>query len=196
MSSSHPFSDRWNHNTHHYPRLRAALPQTARRFLDVGCGEGTLCRYVAATGRAVTGVDVDAGVLPANGSRTRYLAASAEALPFEDAAFDAVTMVMVLHHTEAERALAEVTRVLAPGGLLQVLGAGRFGGWRDVRHEPRDLLTHQVMTRRTTSWEPPTARTDPPATWAEARATVRAALPGCTYRRLPLWRYLATWRKP
>jgi 2-polyprenyl-3-methyl-5-hydroxy-6-metoxy-1,4-benzoquinol methylase len=64
--SNHPFADRWNHNTHHYPRLRAGLPASARRHLDIGCGEGTLCRYVAETGRVVTGVDVDDDALAAD----------------------------------------------------------------------------------------------------------------------------------
>ena len=77
----HPFRERWNHSSHHYPRLRDAVPATARTHLDIGCGEGTLCRYVAERGLAVTGVDVDPAVLPRDDTVT-YATASAEALPF------------------------------------------------------------------------------------------------------------------
>ena len=47
--TSHAFADRWSHHAHHYPLLRSRLPASARRVLDVGCGEGTLCRCVAET---------------------------------------------------------------------------------------------------------------------------------------------------
>jgi SAM-dependent methyltransferase len=193
---SHPFRERWNHNSHHYPRLRDAVPASARSHLDVGCGEGTLCRYVARPGVAVTGVDVDAAVLPRDGGGIHYAVASAEDLPFDDGSFDAVTLVMVLHHVDARRGLAEAARVLAPGGLLQVLGSGRFRGLRDVPFEVRDVLTHQVMARRTVPWEPLTTRLAPASSWDDARSAARDVLPGSTYRRLPLWRYLVSWTKP
>jgi 2-polyprenyl-3-methyl-5-hydroxy-6-metoxy-1,4-benzoquinol methylase len=65
----HPFRERWHHNTH-YPRLRDAIRATARTHLDIGCGEGTLCRYVAERGLAVSGVDVDPSVLPRDDARS------------------------------------------------------------------------------------------------------------------------------
>ena len=105
-------------------------------------------------------------------------------------------MVMVLHHVDAHHGLAEAARVLAPGGLLQVLGAGRFGGPRDVPAEVRDVLTHQVLSRRTVPWEPPTTRLAPASTWDDARSAARDVLPGSTYRRVALWRYLVSWTKP
>ena len=185
----------WNHNTHYYPRLAARLPDAADRgVLDVGCGDGTFCRYIRARGRVV-GTDVDSSVLPAH-SQTAFAVASAEALPFADASFQAVTMVMVLHHVEPHLALAEAARVLTPGGVLLILGQGRFGGWRDGPHELRDLVTQRLVSPRMTPWEPPTAKTSPTDTWAKTRSTIRTVLPGASYRRLAMWRYLAEWHKP
>lgn len=105
-------------------------------------------------------------------------------------------MTMVLHHVEPERALAEAARVLAPDGVLLALGYGRYGSWTDMPHEVRDLVTHKVVSRRMRPWDPPTLKTDPPLTWGEARVTVNTALPGSTFRRLPMWRYLIEWHKP
>ncbi|MGA9749070.1 MAG: class I SAM-dependent methyltransferase [Nocardioides sp.] len=192
----HPLAGRWNHNAHHYPRLRAALPDAATHVLDIGCGDGTLSRWLAAPGRQVVGLDADASVLPDGAAGVAYVAGSANSLPFGDGRFDAVTMVAVLHHVDAGRGLGEAARVLAPGGLLQVIGLGRYGGLRDVPHEVRDVLTHQVMSRRATWWEPPTHRADPPDTWATSRRTAESVLPGAGFRRVALWRYLMTWRKP
>jgi len=186
----------WNHNTHYFPLLASRLPAATDRVLDVGCGDGTFCRFVARTDRPAIGVDIDTSALGPEAPEARYVLASAEALPFADGAFGAVTMTMVLHHVQAERALAEAARVLAPGGVLLILGYGRYGGWRDMPHEIRDLLMHQLISRRMRAWEPPTTRAEPSGTWSDARALARDALPGSSYRRLAMWRYLVEWHKP
>lgn len=192
----HPFSCRWNHNTHYFPVLAARMPAPAARVLDVGCGDGTFCRFIETGDRIVVGADLDASVLPPATGRATYVVTMAEALPFGDEYFSAVTMTMVLHHVHAQQALAEAVRVLAPGGVLLILGYGRYGGWRDAPHELRDLVTHRVVSRRMQPWDPPTAKADPPDTWAATRTMAREALPGCTYRRLAMWRYLVEWHKP
>ncbi|MCL3860912.1 class I SAM-dependent methyltransferase [Actinotalea sp. K2] len=192
---SHPFATRWNHNTHYYPLLASLLPTTGS-VLDIGCGDGTFGRFVAREDRRVIDLDVDASTVPAASRLQHPVLATAEALPFADAAFDAVTMTMVLHHVEAERALGEAARVLAPGGVLLALGYGRSEGWRDGLHEVRDLVTHRLVSRRMQAWDPPTTKAEPSGTWSDARASARAALPGCDYRRLAMWRYLVRWRKP
>jgi SAM-dependent methyltransferase len=191
----HPFTHQWNHNTHYYPLLRAALPDGATRVLDVGCGDGTWCRSLATDSRLVVGVDVDARHLsPTDG--VRYVVGSAEALGFADASFDAVTLTMVLHHVDAGRALGEAVRVLVPGGVLQVLGIGRYGGPRDVPLEVRDVVAHRLHSRGHHPWEPPTTKLEPTETWAQALMTARHWLPGCTWDRLPMWRYRVQWTKP
>lgn len=193
---AHPFADRWNHSTHYFPRMASRIPASARRVLDVGCGEGTFARYVADAGRLVVGVDTDSAVLPRSSHGERFAVASAESLPFPDETFDAVTMTMVLHHLHVDRALGEAVRVLAPGGVLLILGYGRYGGLRDAAHELRDVLTHRLLSRKMNVWDPPTVRTDPPETWAGVRAATNRLLPGSRYRRLPLWRYLVEFDKP
>ena len=47
---------RWNHNTHYYPLVLAAVPDGCRRALDVGCGEGLLTRELAVRVPEVVGI--------------------------------------------------------------------------------------------------------------------------------------------
>ena len=101
-----------------YAATRALLEQTlapllppGARVLDAGCGEGLL-------------VEEYAGRLAIEGLDPNYVAAhvrqgSLTALPYEDAAFDHVLCLDVLEHLAYEdqpRALAEIHRVLRPGG--------------------------------------------------------------------------------
>jgi ubiquinone/menaquinone biosynthesis C-methylase UbiE len=116
--------------------LKSVIPSLAGiRILDVGCGSGGLARRLVEEGADVTGVDPNPQALTA--ARTlapaaRFEEASAEALPFEDAAFDVVIILNALHHVPfdvMDRALAETARVLRPGGwliVLEPLAAGDF----------------------------------------------------------------------
>lgn len=192
----HPFARQWNHNTHYYPLLASRLPPEAGRLLDVGCGDGTFARYVAHDRRPVVGAELDRAVLPTASDGVGYVVTSAETLPFIDGTFSAVTMTMVLHHVDTARALSEATRVLTPGGVLLVLGIGRYGGWRDAWDELRDVVTHRARSRGMQPWEPPTTQARATETWADVRRTTTRLLPGSTYRRLRMWRYLVEWRRP
>ncbi len=99
-------------------------PLPGRRVLDVGCGGGLVAEALARRGAEVTGVDLSEGALAvardhaaASGLRIRYDAGRAEALPYADGAFDAVICADCLEHVEdLEAVVAEVARVLAPGG--------------------------------------------------------------------------------
>jgi SAM-dependent methyltransferase len=88
--------------------------------LDIGCGEGQVARLAARGGARVVGVDPTwAQVVEGRrrGGGPVYARADAAALPFADASFDAAVACLVFEHIEAvDAALAEVGRVLAPGG--------------------------------------------------------------------------------
>ncbi|MBA2712816.1 MAG: methyltransferase domain-containing protein [Rubrobacteraceae bacterium] len=95
--------------------------------LDVGCGEGHNTRLLAQRGARVTGIDISRTfVRNARGAETErplgidYELASAVDLPFEGASFDFATAFMSLMDIpETELVLAEVLRVLKPGGFFQ-----------------------------------------------------------------------------
>lgn len=91
-------------------------------FLDVGCGTGAMSQELAQRG-TVTSLDFEHAALDFARTRglSRLVQASAEALPFPDDAFDAVTALDVIEHLDDDFAAArEIRRVLKPGGVAVV----------------------------------------------------------------------------
>ena len=91
----------------------------AADVLDVGTGEGQVARVATGAARVV-GVDparAQLEVARRRGGHPRYVRAEATGLPFPDGSFDAVLACLVFEHIEAvDGAIAEVGRVLRPGG--------------------------------------------------------------------------------
>lgn len=91
-----------------------------KRVLDVGTGEGQVARVLADVGVDVVGVDpFPAQVHEAvrRGGGPRYGLAEAARLPFADGSFGGAVACLVFEHIEdVDDAIAEVSRVLAPGG--------------------------------------------------------------------------------
>ena len=91
----------------------------ARRVLDVGCGDGQVSRLAARLGAEVIGIDPTWNCIRVANSRGggAFAQAGAAALPFADASFDAVVACLVFEHIrDVDDAIAEVARVLQPGG--------------------------------------------------------------------------------
>ncbi len=97
-----------------------------KTVLDLGCAGGFMADALARNGADVTGIDPAQQAIAAarahadtEGLPIRYDVGVGEALPYPDAAFDAVVCVDVLEHVgDLPAVLAEVARVLRPGGLF------------------------------------------------------------------------------
>ena len=92
---------------------------------DIGCGTGEVAAALAPFVQRVIAVDGSGPMLQAARRRLEHVPnvdvrrGDVEALPIDDASLEAVTFILVLHHVAApEKALAEVARVLRPGGRL------------------------------------------------------------------------------
>lgn len=112
----------------HGKLIDQARPQPGQRVLEIGCGTGNLTVRLA---RAhpdveVIGTDPDPLALARaeqKGSAARFERAYAQDLPYPDASFDRVLSSLMLHHLDEDAKaamLAEVARVLRPGGTLHL----------------------------------------------------------------------------
>ncbi|WP_261570423.1 class I SAM-dependent methyltransferase [Frankia gtarii] len=112
------------------------------RLLEIGVGTGLISRAFAERGRSVVGVDLSARMLAHARGRLpgRIVRADAAALPLRTGSVDACLAVHVLHLVgDPARVLAEVARVLRPGGLLAVVGVAEHAQHSDVTAVLRDL---------------------------------------------------------
>jgi 2-polyprenyl-3-methyl-5-hydroxy-6-metoxy-1,4-benzoquinol methylase len=113
-------------------RLHAALSLAGdlagKRVLDVGCGRGEVVLYCLRQGAEACGVDYSADALllarqGAGDEPGHYQRADARQLPFQSGTFDVALMLDIVEHlypAELAQALADVHRVLKPGGILIV----------------------------------------------------------------------------
>jgi ubiquinone/menaquinone biosynthesis C-methylase UbiE len=120
-------------------RVRAVTGGRPFRVLDVGCGTGVFAGrlHEAFPEAEVWGVDLVAGMLAKGAERWRQFAGrvhpvqgDSERLPFAGNSFDVVTCANSFHHyPDQGRAVAEMHRVLRPGGRLLLIDGYRDGPW-------------------------------------------------------------------
>jgi SAM-dependent methyltransferase len=137
--------------------------RTGDRVLDVACGTGVVATTAARLGARVTGLDLTPELLERarENSRTAgveidWLEADVEKLPFDDAAFDVV--VSQFGHIFAPRpevALAEMLRVLRPGGTIA------FSTW------PPELFVGRTFALVASYLPPPPPGVSPPPQWGD-----------------------------
>lgn len=123
-------------------------------ILDVGCGDGEQLQQAEANG--CTGVGVEPGLAENErrvSDKVRILRGVAEHLPFDDATFDGVVCKVVTPYTDERRAVAEIARVVRPGGTVVFChqGAGYFlrylfrpPTWKHAVYGARTLLNTWV----------------------------------------------------
>jgi ubiquinone/menaquinone biosynthesis C-methylase UbiE len=130
------------------PVLDAARVGAGDRVLDVGCGTGVLARAAAArVGRAgdVVGLDRNEGMLAVarrSAEPITWMHGLAEQLPFPDAGFDrVVSQFVVMFLDDPSAGVAEMARVLAPGGMVTV------ATWAEVTQSPGYAAMVELLRR-------------------------------------------------
>jgi ubiquinone/menaquinone biosynthesis C-methylase UbiE len=114
----------------HVRRLVDPIGAAARgRVLDVACGPGIVTAVLAGIARDVVALDLTPEMLnkarercaKAGRTNVHFEGGTADALPFDDASFDAVATRLSFHYfSEPQKVLAEMHRVLKPSGIIAV----------------------------------------------------------------------------
>jgi SAM-dependent methyltransferase len=117
-------------------RLVAALPGSD--VVDLAAGTGKLTRALVARGLDVAAVEPVAEMRAAIAAPARVLDGTAEAIPLPAGSADGVTVAQAFHWFDGPRALAEIHRVLRPGGVLALLWNRRR--MQDAIHERLQAL--------------------------------------------------------
>jgi SAM-dependent methyltransferase len=113
-----------------------------RSILDAGCGTGIITREIArGTGGHVRGVDIDEAMVSRASAacvEVEFIQADVGDLPFDDASFDlVVSHFLFMWVRDQGRALAEMVRVLEPGGVVLACVEPDYGGRLEF---PENLL--------------------------------------------------------
>ena len=101
--------------------VRSVLPAGARHVLDLGAGTGKLTSVLLDLGLDVIAVEPDDAMRALVDPRATGLAGTAERVPLADASIDGVLVGQAWHWFDPASAVAEVRRVLRPGGTLGLL---------------------------------------------------------------------------
>ena len=190
--------------THRYESVVLdSIPAGCKRALDVGCGNGELTRELRQrVVPEVIGLDRDEQCIqrcrdhPAAGD-IRYAAGDLLTSDMEPASFDLVCAVASLHHMDARSGLVRLRSLVAPGGVLVVIGLARPDLLKDL---PVEIAAQAVGRFRRRPGRPdnvpqPPIVWPPPERYSAMRRLATELLPGVRWRRHLLWRYSLVWVK-
>jgi ubiquinone/menaquinone biosynthesis C-methylase UbiE len=124
---------------------------------DLAAGTGKLTRLLAATGADVVAVEPVPGMreqLAATAPEVELLDGTAEAIPLPDGSVDALTVAQAFHWFDPAVALAEIRRVLRPGGALAILFNKRDErvGWVERWNVEIDWHDRVISRYQATDW--------------------------------------------
>lgn len=192
----------WNHNAAYYKWISAQL-RGCSTVLDVGCGDGSLAKYLSRPGRTVLGIDPSEDCIT-SAEREFCEGAHFEVRSFEKfeaapGSFDAVVFCASLHHMDMETALEKAVGLLRGCGRLAVVGLASPSGLADrmidvCRVVPCALGSRLHKMRSSEELGLPTSYVFPKM--AEVRDAAERLLPGASIRYGLYWRYLLCWQKP
>lgn len=193
----------WNHNTQYFPFIeRVARRSGARNAIDVGSGDGMLAARLAEFVPFVEGIDLDPDQVAAAahqyGDRDGLTFVQGDILraPLDGELFDLLVCSATIHHLDLQAALTRFRELVAPGGVIVIVGLGRERGIRDWLLSLASVPLNRVMRARRGWYVHGAPTRDADDDFGTIEATLKHLLPGATFRRRLYWRYTAVWNAP
>lgn len=211
-----PIDLSWDHNSHYHDYLLRAVPPHAGRALDIGCGDGRFARRLTLHGLTVDAIDPSDEMISLARTRTpgrlpvNYQADALEDAQLVPGAYDYVSAVATVHHMPFGPTLDRMSALLAPGGVLAVLGLYREEGVTDLLTGlaalgPQWFVGAGLRLARPLAGVPAADADrhletmpvrDPGLSLREIGIAAAEHLPGARLRRLLMWRYALLYTKP
>lgn len=192
----------WNHNIYYHDFILKAVPKPCLNALDIGCGNGLLCRKLTLHCNLVTGIDLDTKILSvakkyANASNNiTYLEGNVMSYLFQNSSFNFIAVVATLHHLPLYAALQRLQELLAPGGVLVIIGLYKTKSFGDFIRSAAAFPISRLM-RYLHHYQKMDAPIEPPKeTLAEIKNAAAKLLPGAVIKRRFFYRYSLNWHKP
>lgn len=177
-----------NHNTYYYDLVLRSIPPNCKRALDAGCGRGLLTHRMVSRCAEVIGIDSDP-----HGSG--FVQGDVMSYPFEEGSFDFIAVVATLHHLPLIPALTRFRDLLAPGGVLAIVGLYRARRRADYAVSAVALPVSWILRGIHGHTDVGAPLQTPKETLGEIKAACDALLPGAILKRRLLFRYSLVWTK-
>lgn len=199
-------SAHWNHNSHYYEYLLAKVPPRCLSALDIGCGTGHFAAGLSAICTYVEGIDSDQNAIDfakrtfGSIGNITFICKRFQDCDLPDSRYGFISLIAVLHHMELEGVLKRIKEILAPGGVVAILGCFKEATVSDllraVMAAPINLIFKWVNRTSNTGTGIKMVTTEAKESLKQIRKTMNEFLPNHQYKRHLFWRYSIVWQKP
>ena len=191
----------WNHNSAYYSWVKKTVTNCTN-ILDVGCGEGSLVRFLDDGNKKTTGIDVDGPCIEkakalSKSDKEEFLCCDFEEYTTEKV-FDAIIFVASIHHMDMVKAIEIAKSLLSPSGKLIIVGLSKPSSLLDWIIEIGRVIPSKIIS--TVNNIQNSEELNVPVSYElpkmdEVRSTVKRLLPGAGIRYGLHYRYLLVWNK-
>lgn len=121
----------WSHNDHYHGLMLSQIPAGASRALDIGCGTGAFARKLATRIAHVDAIDRSSEALTLARDRStgvsnaRFVDADLFDFAGDERGYDFISLIAVVHHMDFDAAAERLRSLLAPDGVVAILGIAR-----------------------------------------------------------------------
>ncbi|MBD3209649.1 class I SAM-dependent methyltransferase [Candidatus Woesearchaeota archaeon] len=132
-----------------YYTMLIDIAMKGKTILDVGCGDGYDIKLFEQQGAHCYGIDASNELvrLASDNTQANIITGNMEHLPYEDQTFDLVVSKYALQaSTKVPQVLAEMDRVLKPGGTMAYLAVHPLRQFLEKKKHPKDYFTQEIVT--------------------------------------------------